>query len=339
MNNNTVIGIDLAKNVFQVATLCGSKIVSNKQYSRAKLKQFLCNTQATSVYMEACYSAHFWARFAQSCGHEVGLIPAQHVAPFRRGNKNDANDAVAIIEASQRPNLRLVRVKTLEQQDIQSLHRLRERLIRNRTAMINQTHGLLVEYGVIISKGRKAFLLGVTDALNDASLSNIIKHELQCNLSELEMIDRRVKTIEGQLTLFVEQNQVASILHTIPGIGVLNASALAAKYSDPHQFADARSLSVHLGLTPKLIASGHQKIMTGISKRGDPYLRKQLIHGARALMVHAPKRENDALCQWALRLKKRRGHNVAAVALANRLARLAWVLLSKNEPYRAKAMN
>lgn len=336
MKNNTVIGIDLAKNVFQVAILVDNKVVSNKRYRRAKLKEFLSNLKSSSIYMEACYSAHYWARLAQDMGHNVGLIPAQHVSPFTRGNKNDANDAVAIVEASQRPNLQLVRIKSLEQQDIQSLHRIRERLVRNRTGMINQTHGLMSEYGVVLGKSHKAFLLGVTDALNSNALSPLIKHELQHNLSELETINQRIKLIENQLRQFVEHDQAASILHSIPGIGLLNASALAAKYPDPHQFTDARAMSVHLGLTPKLIASGHKKIMVGISKRGDRYLRKQLIHGARALMVHAPKRENDALCQWALRLKKRRGHNTAAVALANRLARLAWTLLYKNEHYQAR---
>lgn len=338
MNNNTVIGIDLAKNVFQVATLSKQKIISNKAVSRAKLKEFLCNTVPTSIFMEACYSAHYWARFAQEHGHQVGLIPAQHVSPFTRGNKNDANDAVAIIEASQRPNLQLVRVKSLEQQDIQSLHRIRERLVRNRTGLINQNHGLLAEYGITLRRSHKAFLLGMTSALNNPRLSPLIKQELQLTLDELEMINKRIKLIETQLKQFVERDQAASILHSIPGIGFLNASALASKYPDAQQFTDARSMSVHLGLTPKLIASGNKKMMVGISKRGDRYLRKQLIHGARALMTHAPKRETDALCQWAVRIKKRRGHNVAVVALANRLARLAWTLLHKNEQYQARTV-
>jgi len=170
--------------------------------------------------------------------------------------------------------------------------------------MINQTHGLLDEYGVMLSKSHKAFLLGVIDALNNSGLSDLIKYELQRNLDELETTNQRIKFIERQLKQFVDQDQAASILHTIAGIGFLNASALAAKYPDPHQFTDARSMSVHLGLMPKLIASGHKKTMVGTSKRGDQYLRTQLIHGARALMMHAPKRENDALCQWAFRLKK-----------------------------------
>jgi len=335
MKNNTVIGIDLAKNVFQVATLDKEKVISNKRFNRTNLKEFLHNSKPTTIYMEACYSSHYWARFAQQAGHKVGLIPAQHVSPFVRGNKSDANDAIAIVEASRRPNLRLVNVKSLEQQDIQSLHRIRERLVRNRTALINQTHGLLAEYGIALTKTHKAFLLGVTDALNNPTLSSLIKNELHQNIDELQRLNDRIKQIEAQLKHFVDQDQAASILFSIPGIGFLNASALAAKYPDPNQFTCARAMAVHLGLTPKLAASGHKKVMLGITKRGDPYLRKQLIHGARALMMHAPKRENDALCQWALRLKKRRGHNIAVVALANRLARLAWTLLHKQEQYRS----
>ena len=336
MNNNTVIGIDLAKSIFQVATFRNDKISSNNRLNRTKFKEFLLKIEPTEIYMEACYSAHYWARFAEQAGHKVGLIPAQHVSPFTRGNKNDANDAVAIVEASRRPDLKLVQVKSIAQQDIQSLHRIRERLVRSRTGLMNQTRGLLAEYGVIFGEGQKAFLLSVTDALNDSTLTTLLKAQLHHGLDELETIERRIKHIEIQLKQFVEQNQAASILHSIPGIGFLNASALATKYPDPNQFRCAREMAVHLGLTPKLAASGNKKVMLGISKRGDPYLRKQLIHGARALMMHAPKRVDDPLCKWALKLKQRRGYNIATVALASRLARLAWTLLHKQEHYRLR---
>lgn len=334
MTHHIVVGIDVAKHVFQIACSDSGKIVSNQRFSRARFKAFLLRSKPSQIFMEACYSSHYWARFAMQCGHEVGLIPAQHVAPFTRGNKNDANDAIAIIEASRRPGLRLVKPKSIEQQDIQSLHRLRERLVRNRTSLINQTHGLLAEYGVMVHKTKKRFLLDTTEALNNDELSELIKRELRFNLDELSFLSKRIKNIEIQLKQFVEQSSAASILLSIPGIGFLNASALAAKYGDPNQFDCARDLAVHIGLTPRLVASGNRKIMLGITKRGDRYLRKQLVHGARALMMHAPKRENDALCRWAIKLKQRRGHNVAVVALANRLARLAWILLSKQEPYR-----
>jgi len=334
MSNHNVIGIDLAKSVFQVAISSNHKISTNNRLNRNQLKEFLVNSNPADIFMEACYSAHYWGRFAERAGHRVKLIPAQHVAPFTRGNKNDANDAVAIIEASRRPNLRFVEVKTIEQQDIQSLHRLRERLIRNRTSLINQTRGLLAESGIVFTVGKKHFLLGVQGALNDQALSELFKRELHANLDELEFISKRISQIEAILRQYVAQDSNAVILHSIPGIGVVIASALASKYSNPSQFEKSRDLSVHLGLTPRLVASGDRQKMLGITKRGDRYIRKQLIHGARALMMFAPKRKNDALCQWALRVKQRRGYNVAVVALANRMARLAWTLLNKQETYR-----
>ena len=339
MNHHTVVGIDLAKHVFQVAIFERAKIVSNRRYSRSELTEFLINSKPSKVFMEACYSAHYWGRLAERHGHTVGLIPAQHVKPFTRGNKNDANDAVAIVEASSRPNLRLVNVKSLDKQDIQSLHRMRERLVRNRTGLINQTHGLLAEYGLLLGARKKAFIQGVTQALNNEHLSPLIKEQLRFNLDELEHTTARIKSIEAELAKFVRQDTSANILQSIPGIGLLNASGLAAKYGDPNQFANARELAVHLGLTPRQVASGHRQQMLGISKRGDRYLRKQLIHGARALLARAPKHPNDALCQWAVRLKDRRGHNVAVTALARKLAPLAWTLLHKQEIYQSQTIH
>lgn len=336
MNHHTVVGIDLAKNVFQVAISKSGKIVSNQKLSRKELSRWLANHPSSAIFMEACYSAHYWGRVAQEAGHTVKLIPAQHVTPFTRGNKNDANDAVAIVEASGRPNLRFVEVKTTSQQDIQSLHRMRDRLVSNRTGVMNQTRGLLAEYGVVFATGKKHFLLGVERALNSEQLSELFKIQLRASLDELSLITQRIGDIEAVLRRFVQQDKRASILQSIPGIGFLIASALATKYVEPTQFEKARDLSVHLGLTPRLVASGNKKTMLGISKRGDAYLRKQLIHGARALMIQVSKRPDDAMCQWALRLKQRRGYNVAIVALANRLARLAWTLLQKQEMYKSQ---
>ena len=284
---------------------------------------------------EACYSSHYWARQCEKYSHKVLLIPAQHVKPFTRGNKTDANDAVAIIEASQRPNLRFVPIKTTHQQDIQSLHRIRERLVRNRTALTNQTRGLLAEYGIISKVGKKGFLIGIEQAMNEATLSDLLKHELTCALDELYASSEHIAKIESRLREYVQTNQHCQILHSIPGIGMINASALVCKYGNASQFDKSRSLSVNLGLTPKLSSSGHRHQMQSISKRGDPYLRKQLIHGARALLRICDKHTNDALCRWAARIKQRRGSAIAIVAIANRLARLAWVLLHKQEMYRS----
>lgn len=335
MNNHTVIGIDLAKTVFQVAVMKNGKLAANKQVKRASLHSLMANRAPSVVAMEACYSSHYWAREFERFGHTVKLIPAQHVKPFTRGNKTDANDALAIIEASLRPNLRFVPVKTTDQQDIQNLHRIRERLVRNRTGLTNQTRGLLAEYGFVSRPGKKGFLLGVQAAMNDGSLSCLFKTELEFALNELQLICDHIAKIEAQLRAYVEKEDDCRILHSIPGIGVLNASALVCKYGNGAQFNDARSLPVSLGLTPKTSSSGTRLQMQSISKRGDPYLRKQLIHGARALLLFCDKRKDDALCRWALRVKQRRGTNIAVVAVANRLARLAWVLLQKRELYRA----
>lgn len=335
MTKHTIIGIDLAKTVFQIATMSGNQISQNKRVNRAELKQFAANHPVTTIAMEACYSSHYWAREFERYGHKVLLIPAQHVKPFTRGNKTDANDAVAIIEASQRPNLRFVPTKTTHQQDIQCLHRIRERLVRSRTGLTNQTRGLLTDYGIIMAKGKKGFLLGIEMAMNDSELSEILKAELELTLQELAFTSAHIARIEGRLRQHAEQDDNCKILQSIPGIGVINATALTCKYGNASQFNNARALSVSLGLTPKLSASGHQAHMLGISKRGDPYLRKQLIHGARALLIFSDKRKDDALCRWALKIKQRRGYNIAVVAIANRLARLAWVLLNKRELYRA----
>lgn len=335
MNNHTVIGIDLAKTVFQVGVMNNGKLTSNRQVKRAALHALMVNQPPSTVAMEACYSSHYWAREFERYGHTVKLIPAQHVKPFTRGNKTDANDALAIIEASFRPNLRFVPIKTTHQQDIQSLHRIRERLVRNRTGLTNQTRGLLAEYGIVAQRGNKGFLLGVQVGMNDDNLSGSFKTELELALNEMQHICEHVAKIEAQLRAYVEQSDDCQLLSSIPGIGVINASALVCKYGNGSQFSDARSLPVSLGLTPKTSSSGTRLQMQGISKRGDPYLRKQLIHGARALLMFCDKREDDALCRWASRIKQRRGTNVAAVAVANRLARLAWVLLQKRELYRA----
>lgn len=334
MTKNTIIGIDLAKAVFQISVMSDNKITSNKRVNRKELRLFMTNHPATTVAMEACYSSHYWAREFEKMGHSVLLVPAQHVKPFVRGNKTDANDAVAIIEASQRPNLRFVPMKTTHQQDIQCLHRIRDRLVRNRTGLSNQTRGLLTDYGIVMAKGKKGFLLGIEQAMNDMELSDLLKSELEFALQEFELISRHIAGIESQLRQQVEQDHNAKILHSMPGIGVINATALTCKYGDASQFSNSRGLPVSLGLTPKLNASGNRTQMQGISKRGDPYLRKQLIHGARALLMMCDKRPDDALCRWASRLKKRRGQNIAVVAIANRLARLAWVLLNKQEMYR-----
>ncbi|GAC34285.1 IS110 family RNA-guided transposase [Paraglaciecola polaris] len=339
MNNLNTIAIDLAKNVFQLCILSPErKVTVNKQVSRQKLIELMANQKGAVVAMEACYSSHYWARLFDSMGHEVRLIPAQHVKPFVRGNKNDHNDAIAIAEASWRPNIQFVPLKTVEQQDIQALHRIRDKLISRRTSIINQTRGLLSEYGVIIPVGLIHFAHSLPTLIDpaDIRISLRMKHQLIDVKNEYDTLSERCLSIDKQLKAYVNQNALCQRLMTLPGIGFINATALYASIGNACQFAKPRELSVWLGVTPRQYASGEKSYNTGITKRGNPYLRKQLIHGARSL-IHRAKKKHDKLSIWINQIVERRGKNKAAVAIANRLARLAWILLHRNEDYRAFA--
>lgn len=339
MNKINTIAIDLAKNVFQVCILSPDRtVIQNKQISRTKLPSLLANQETSIVAMEACYSSHYWARVFSDMGHKVRLIPAQHVKPFVRGNKNDRNDALAIAEASWRPNLQCVPLKTIEQQDIQALHRIRDKLIARRTSVVNQIRGLLSEYGVIIPMGLAGFKQHVPLLLDPAEprLTSRMKLQLAEAKEEFDSLSRRSLSIEKELKIYVQDNPLCQRLMTLPGIGVLNATALFASIGNGSQFDKPRDLSVWLGVTPKQYASGEKSFNGGITKRGNRYLRKQLIHGARTLL-HRTKGKTDKLSVWIQQIVERRGKNKAVVAVANRLARLAWILLQRNEDYRAIA--
>lgn len=329
------ITIDLAKNVFQV---CGVnehiKSQFNKKLRRSELLDFMRQQERTTVIMEACYSAHYWGREIAKLGHQTKLIPAQHVTPFVRGNKNDHNDAFAIAEASQRAHIRFVPVKSEHQQEIACLHRIRERLIKNKTALSNQIRGLLSEFGVVSPCGQTALFLMLSDVINNAQYSRRLQHMMREMKHEYDDTLKRIKDIEQQLRTFVDNCESGKILLSIPGIGVINASALLASIDKGQAFNNPKEFAVWLGLTPKQHASGNMNKMGGITKRGDRYLRKQLIHGARALASRAAK-STDPLCLWAMKLRATKPFNTVAVAVAHRLARLVWILLTRQEHYRA----
>lgn len=328
------ISIDLAKNVFQV---CGVnehiKPQFNKKLNRNELLDFMRQQLPTTVVMEACYSSHYWGRELSKLGHETKLIPAQHVTPFVRGNKNDHNDAFAIAEASQRSHIRFVPIKSEHQQEISCLHRIRERLIKNKTAVSNQIRGLLSEFGVIFPSGHKALVTGLDSFIENTEYSNRLRTMMTDMLIEYKDILKRVKNIEQQLHEFAETSQSGQILLSIPGIGIINASALLAAIDKGQAFNNPREFAVWLGLTPKQHASGNLNKMGGITKRGDRYLRKQLIHGARSIVSRAAKND-DPLSKWATKLRITKPFNQVAVAVAHRLARLVWILLSRQEYYR-----
>ncbi len=292
----------------------------------------------TVVVMEACYSSHYWGREIAKLGHDTKLIPAQHVTPFVRGNKNDHNDAFAIAEASQRANIRFVPVKSEHQQEISCLHRIRERLVKSKTAMSNQARGLLSEFGVVFPCGHKALLNGLTSVIDNPQYSHRLQDMVIDMLSEYDITLNRLKGIEKQLGEFVDASESGKILRSIPGIGVINVSALLAAIDKGQAFNNPKEFAVWLGLTPKQHASGNISKMGGITKRGDRYLRKQLIHGARAFVSRAAK-STDPLALWALKLRATKPLNKVAVAMAHRLARLIWILLSRQEHYRVTPAN
>lgn len=335
MKVNT-IAIDLAKNVFQVLGVNEyGKSVFNKRLNRQSLKEFMLNQPATRVVFEACYSAHYWGRTLETMGHTVHLIPAQHVTPFVRGSKNDKNDALAIYEASLRPNIRFVPIKTEEQQEILMLHRVRERLVRQRTACTNQTRGLFTDFGIVFPQGHSAFEQAMWCIICDETQRPLIRMTANQCFEEYQKLTERLQQINKLINQLVKQDPNGKILLSIPGVGPIIASAFCAAVGNGQAFNSPKELAVWLGLTPKQFASGHKSVNAGITKRGDCYLRKQLIHGARTVVTHASKKQDD-LNQWITQLKSRKSINCTVVATAHRLARLIWILLQKQEVYQVQ---
>lgn len=333
MNNISRIGIDLAKNVFQVCALDKrNKILFNKKLGRQTFTRFMAQLPACPVYLEACYSSHYWGRALKEMGHIPHLIPAQHVKPFLRGNKNDNNDALAVAEAAQRPNIRFVPIKTVEQQEIMAMHRLRSRLIRNRTSLSNQVRGLLSDFGIIFPRGFKAFREEMQGLQDNSRLSTTFRQLMLDMYSEFNRISEQIETIERHLKSHLAKNGHCAIASSIPGIGPINASALVASIDKGQAFRNPREFAVWLGLTPSQHASGGKSRQGGITKRGDRYLRTQLIHGARAAKKWARKRD-DQLSLWIKQLEARVGKNKATVAIAHRLARLIWILLQRQQRF------
>jgi len=307
------LGIDLAKRSFHLYGVdVSGKPALDKKLSRARLSPFMANLPACTVAMEACSSAHHWARLFRTYGHEVRLIAPQFVKPFVKSNKNDAADAEAICEAAQRPTMRFVTVKTVEQQDIQAIHPMRSLVVERRTAQVNPIRGLLLESGSEMLQGRAAVGRCVSEILEDATngLSERFRAELQGLAGELRHLDTRVAHYDDQ----IEQNDaLARCLPTIPGLGAKGATALvAAVGEDPTQFQNGRGLAAWLGRVPRQHSTGGRDCLLGISKREDVYIRQLLIHGARSVLRWV-ERKDDPTSRWAIALKARRHSNVAIV--------------------------
>lgn len=334
--NITTIGLDIAKSVFHfVGVNKVGKLVKKKMIKRKELVPYLTQIEPCLVVMEACGGANYWAREFEKVGHQVKLIAPQYVVPYRQGNKNDYNDALAIAEAAQRPNMRFVEPKPIEQQDIQMLHRMRERLNKQSTALINQVRGMLAEYGIIITKGKTSFRKKLPDILENADNELTAKARyIFCQLhEEFNDIERRLKSCDAQVQQEMKSNQVCQRLESVPGIGPVTATAFYAAVGQGKDFTNGRHFSAWCGLVPKQHSSGGKDNLLGISKRGNAYLRTLFIHGARAVLYHS-EAKGDKFSRWATALAQRRGFNRACVAVANKLARIAWVIAAREDEYR-----
>jgi transposase len=287
------------------------------------------------VAMEACAGAHYWAREIEKLGHQVRLIAPRFVRPYVKANKNDASDAEAICEAASRPTMRFVTVKSTAQQDVQAVHRVRQQLVKTRTALVNQVRGLLAEYGIVIGRGfaplRRALPLILED--RDNGLSGVMRELLGEIGERLKFIEQRLRQYDLTIQRLFRQDERCQRVAAVEGVGPLTATALVAAVGNATDFKSGRELAAYLGLVPRHRASGGRTVLLGISKRGDRYLRTLLIHGARSALLRI-ERQRGARALWAARLKLRRGSNVAAVALANKNARLLWALLSRGQNYR-----
>ncbi|MDA0260639.1 MAG: IS110 family transposase [Proteobacteria bacterium] len=334
--NITTIGLDIAKSIFHLFAVNETgRLVKKKELKRKQLLAYMATLEQCLIVMEACGGAHHWAREFIALGHDVKLIAPQFVKPYRKGNKNDYNDAEAIAEAAQRPNMRFVPIKSVERQDVQNFHSQRERIKKERTALVNQIRGLLAEYGVVIGLGIGAVRVALPEILEDAdngltALSRELFAEL---LEELNGVDTRFEQCERWIKSLNKENEVCQRLDGILGIGPITASATYAAAGEGKDFVNGRHFSAWLGLVSGQHSSGGKAVLLGISKRGNAYLRTLFIHGARAVLRHSANK-TDRFSRWAQAVMVRRGHNKACVAVANKMARMAWVIMAKGETYR-----
>lgn len=335
MGNITTLGIDLAKNVFQLHGIdkSGNPVLKRK-LTRNKLAETIANLEPCLIVMEACGGSSYWCRRFAKLGHETKLISPQFVKPFVKTNKNDRNDAEAICEAASRPTMRFVAPNTLEQQDTQLIHRVRSRLIAERTALVNQIRGLLAEYGVVVSTGVAKIRKALPEILEDGEneLTALARAQFSELYAELIEKDQKIKNQDKIIDSIFNADEKCQRISAIDGIGPITATAVVSAIGDPKLFKNGRHFSAYLGLVPKQSSSGGKEKLLGISKRGDTYLRTLLIHGARAA-VRCVGTKEDKQSVWIKSLIERRGFNRAAVAVANKNARIIWCLLAKDVDY------
>jgi transposase len=334
------LGIDLGKTVFHLVGLDESgQVVIRKRCSRTQLLAFTANVQVQLIGMEACSGAHFLGRSLRAQGHEVRLMPAQYVKPYVQTNKSDYIDAEAIAEAVQRPRMRFVPIKTEEQLDLQALHRVRERWVMRRTAVVNQVRSLLLERGLTVPKGRRHLEQTLPRILQDAELklSEAFRVLLAQLRLELEQLAGRIEKMDRVIEQEARENEACHRLTTIPGVGPVTATALVGAIGNGSAFRKGRDLSTWMGIVPGEYTTGGKQKLLGISKRGNKYLRRLFVQGARSVLLQRDK-QAPGLSQWLAQLLASKHQNVVVVALANKLVRIAWAVLSKNEAYRAPVL-
>jgi transposase len=339
MKDITVLGIDLAKAVFQFhGNDEKGKCILKKKLSRNQVLSHVVAMKKCVIAMEACGSAHYWGRKFVAAGHEVKLIPPQFVKQFVKSNKNDAADAEAIAEAAVRPNMHVVPLKTVEQIELQGMLRVRQRLIKNRTALSNQMRGFLYEFGIVFKQGigqLKILVPGLISGKDASELTATCRTTLADLHSEFLEIEEHLEVIDARIKSEAAKSDSVSRIQEVPGVGILTAVAISSAAGDAKVFKNGRQFAAWLGLVPMHQGTGGKNRTLGISKRGDPYLRSLLVHGARSALIRASMR-TDPLSAWAMKLKEKKGWNKASVALANKNARIIWALLTTEGRFDAK---
>ena len=341
MKDVKVIGLDLAKNIFYVHGVNGrGKVVVRKKLARSQVLPFFANLKPCLVGMEVGCNANYWGREIRKLGHDARLMAAQFVKPYIKSNKNDPNDAEGICEAVSRPSMRFTAIKTIDQQDIQSVHRIRERLVSSKRALACEIRGILGEYGVVVAKGIDRLTEELPTIIADEKnqLTSFTRALVRDLISELHELIEKVEKYDERVKLIHDNHPVAKQLTTIPGVGPLAATAMLAIAPDPKSFKNGREFAAYLGLVPRQNSSGGKQQLLGISKRGDTYIRTMLVHGARVTLGHATKRKLKDVpwkrVEWMKNLKERRGFNKTTVAVANKNARIAWALMARGGFYK-----
>lgn len=339
MNKNTIIGMDLAKNTFYLIKINQSGTqVERKKLNRQQLTKYMANHEASVIAMEACATSHYWGRKFNEMGHKVVLLPAQHVKGYLRGQKNDYNDARAIAEACQHGAVRAVPVKTLEQQDSQTFLRVRKHISDERTSLSNHLRGLLAEYGVVLPQGTAKLRQELPSVIGDEEidLTPEFRGLLARQFYRLLELDKELAWYSEQLELRTKESEECKRLMKIPGFGPVVSFAFVSWIGNGQQYKRGRDASAALGLVPRQCSTGGKEKLLGITKRGDKSLRSLIVHGARAVVsrVKDNKDKKDKLSLWIKRLIEKRGFNKAVVALANKMTRIAWVIVAREEQYK-----